>query len=239
MTDAEQPAPPELPAQLPPRPSRLPPAWRERLDDLRARADSPGRLAAAVVLVVGLAVAGVAVLRSGSPAPPPELSLPMASASSSGGSAPGATATTVGAVVVVHAAGAVGRPGLYRLATGSRVDDVISAAGGLAPDADADRINLAAPVTDGERVYVPKVGEAVPADAAGPSSSSPSGPIDLNTATESQLDALPGVGPATAKAIVDERARRGGRFRSVDDLLDVRGIGPAKLEEIRPLVTVR
>jgi competence protein ComEA len=211
-------------------------SWRDRVDDLVHSRHAIARIAAGTVLVIGVAVAAFALLRPSTPAPPPELTLPIASASSSSASSMGSATTVSG--LVVHAAGAVARPGLYRLAPGTRVDDVVAAAGGFAPDADVDRINLAAPVSDGERVYVPRAGEAVP-DAASGDSSSSSGPIDLNTANESQLDSLPGVGPATAKAIVDERARRGGRFSSVDDLLNVRGIGPAKLEQLRALVTVR
>jgi competence protein ComEA len=140
--------------------------------------------------------------------------------------------------VVVHVAGAVQRPGVLHLPTGSRVVDAIDAAGGLAANADGARINLAAPVTDGERVYVAAVGEPTPA-AVGPLGSPdvPTGPIDLNTASEQELDALPGVGPATAAAIVAHRTEIG-RFTSVDQLLDVRGIGTSKLEQLRPLVTV-
>ncbi|MEY4174789.1 MAG: hypothetical protein RI900_1954, partial [Actinomycetota bacterium] len=97
-----------------------------------------------------------------------------------------------------------------------------------------DAINLAARLLDGQRVYVPRVGEAVP-PGAGPEA--PSGPLDLNSATEEQLDDLPGVGPATAAAIVAHRDSNG-PFGSVDDLGEVRGIGPAKLDALRGLVTV-
>ncbi|MEY2407184.1 MAG: competence protein ComEA, partial [Acidimicrobiaceae bacterium] len=170
----------------------------------------------------------------------PELSLPMASTPSS--SAGGAPSSTEPSLLVVHAAGAVNAPGLYRLASGSRVDDLISAAGGLAGGADADRINLAAPLADGERVYIPRVGETVPpaegpASVTGGSSSASSGPIDINTATVDELDSLPGIGPSIAQAIIDERERNG-PFRSVDDLERVRGIGPSKLDQIRDLVRV-
>ncbi len=159
--------------------------------------------------------------------------------------------------LVAHAAGAVVRPGVYRLPPGARVDDLVRAAGGLAPDADPARLNLAAPLADGDRVYVPRRGEAdLPAVAlpeggsadgsggtggAGPGEASGSeaegAPIDINTADEAELDELPGVGPSIAAAIVAHR-QENGPFRSVDDLLDVRGIGEAKLAEIRPLVTV-
>jgi competence protein ComEA len=142
---------------------------------------------------------------------------------------------------VVHVAGAVALPGVHDVAAGARVIDAVNAAGGLTPSADGARINLAAPVADGERVYVPAVGEPAPPAVAGPSggagSSAPSGPLNLNTATADELDGLPGVGPATAAAIIEHRDRIGG-FTSVDQLLDVRGIGEAKLEQLRPLVTV-
>jgi competence protein ComEA len=149
--------------------------------------------------------------------------------------------------IVVHAAGAVARPGLQRLAGGSRVSDLLEAAGGPTPESDLDRLNLAAPLADGQRLYVPRLGETAPApvspeggvggsaatvDGAGAAA----GPVDLNTATADQLEALPGVGPATSAAIIAHRERNG-PFGSVDDLLDVRGIGPAKLEGLRDLVT--
>ncbi len=165
-------------------------------------------------------------------------------------SIPMATTTTKPVEVAVHAAGAVVTPGLYRLTGAPRVADLIDAAGGLASDADVDRINLAAPLSDGERLYVPRVGEtdvpsAVGAEGAsgsggsisGSSEPSASNPLNLNSATAEQLDTLPGVGPATAGAIVDHRSTHG-PFASVDGLLEVRGIGPAKLEAIRSLVTV-
>jgi competence protein ComEA len=123
------------------------------------------------------------------------------------------------------------------------VDDAITAAGGALPEADLDAVNLAAPVIDGSRIYVPRVGEVVPAVVAGGGGAgsgpggSAAGPVDLNTATAEQLDALPGIGPATARAIVTHR-QANGPFRSVEDLLDVKGIGPAKLEQFRSLVTV-
>lgn len=204
--------------------------WRERLELIASPPSvAPGQLAAGAVGILALAVAGWFLLRQ--PAgPPPEDTMARADR------APAITTTTAPTVVVVHAAGAVVHPGVYRVQAGARVVDVIDAAGGPAPDADVNRLNLAALVADGSQVYVPRVGEAAPAPVGG-AATAPSGPLDLNTATLEQLDALPGVGPATAKAIITERERRGG-FRAVDDLLDVRGIGPAKLDALRDLVTV-
>ncbi len=189
---------------------------------------------AAVVAVVVL----VLVLRG--PAPPVEVTLPMAGQ-------PGDPAlttstavppTSVAPEVVVHAAGALRSPGLYRLAAGARVAELVEAAGGPLDDSDLDRLNLAAPVTDGQQVYVPRRGEAVPAvTGATVGTAPPMAMVDLNTATADQLDTLPGVGPATAQAILAERVRRG-RFASVEELLEVRGIGEAKLDALRDLVRV-
>ncbi len=150
-------------------------------------------------------------------------------------------------VVVVHVAGAVVSPGLVRLPGGGRVADAVERAGGARADADLDRLNLAAPLADGSRVFVPVVGQPEPAvaasavsaggGAAGGGSAIPTVPVDLNTATVEQLDALPGVGPSTAQAIVAYRDEHG-RFATVEELEEVRGIGPAKLDGLRGLVSV-
>lgn len=265
---------------LPPPPVAGPrlPAW---VGDLRARLGLDHRAVAWVAVAVVAAAAAAWLLR---PAPAPvEEALPMAASEPSGGAggpspasgpapAPASGAPAAGASpssttepeeVVVHAAGAVVHPGVYPLPGGARVDDLVRAAGGLAANADGARLNLAAPLTDGARVYVPHVGEGEPpavvgadggapepgggagapspagGDGAGgtPGADAPAAPVDLNTATEDELDALPGVGPTIAAAIVAFRTENGG-FASVDDLLDVKGIGEARLAELRPLVTV-
>ena len=215
-------------------------SWRERVDLLTSTGVQPSARQAVVAaaLVIALGLAGWVLLLRPPEAPPVEDLLPVASASGAGGSgegAPGTTATTA-SVVVAHAAGAVVSPGVYRLPAGARVADLLDAAGGPTADADVDQLNLAAVVTDGERVYVPRVGEDVVAAMASDGAAE-TGPLDLNAATIEQLEELPGIGPATAEAIVAAREERGG-FRTVDDLLDVRGIGPAKLEAIRDLVRV-
>ena len=159
-------------------------------------------------------------------------------------------ASGVRGAMVVHAAGAVAAPGVYPLAAGARVADLLAVAGGPTLEADLDRLNLAAPLADGQRVYVPRRGEVAPptvgpdaggggaGGTVGATGGAGSAPIDLNTASAEELDALPGVGPATARAIIDHRAKNG-PFAAVDDLLDVRGIGPAKLEGLRDLVAVQ
>jgi competence protein ComEA len=175
-------------------------------------------------------------------------------ATSAGPVAPASTApiAAAGTEVAAHAAGAVRRPGLYRLPAGSRVDDLLRAAGGALPRADLDRVNLAAPVADGSQVYVPRAGEGAgasptvpfgavpgtgPAGAVPGSGPGPSTPVNVNTADVATLDTLPGVGPATAAAIIEHREANGA-FTSVDDLIDVPGIGEAKLAAMADLVTV-
>ena len=228
---------PEPPASKDPSPDALAPTgWRQRMELLTGPTPlGPARMATGAVTAVVAVVLAVLVLRG--PAPPPELSLPLAG----GPEDPAATTTTTTAApteVVVHAAGAVRAPGVYRLDSAARVADLVEAAGGPLEDGDLDRLNLAAPLTDGERVYVPRVGEPAPeVGTAGGALEEASRLVDLNTADAEQLEGLPGVGPATAEAILDERERRG-RFATVDDLLDVRGIGPAKLEALRDQVKV-
>jgi competence protein ComEA len=146
------------------------------------------------------------------------------------------------AASLVHVAGAVRRPGVYRLAAGARVEDAVRRAGGARPGADVNAINLAAKVADGQQVVVPARAPRAPAgsSAAGASSAtgtapSTSAPISLNSATLEQLDTLDGVGPATAAKIVEWRTQHGG-FRSVDDLAQVPGIGPKRMAALRERV---
>ena len=139
--------------------------------------------------------------------------------------------------LVVDVVGAVQRPGLYRLAAGSRVADALSRAGGASPKADLEQVNLAAPVVDGEQVVVPRRGVGGSGAGAGtaPASPVPSRPVQLSTATLEQLDSLPGVGPVTAQKILDYRAQHGA-FASVDELDAIAGIGPARIDQLRGLV---
>jgi competence protein ComEA len=139
-------------------------------------------------------------------------------------------------LVVVDVAGAVRRPGLYRLREGSRIDDAIASAGGPAAKAQLGAVNLAAPVADGEQVVVPGRGSAGVVPAAAPAAgSSPSAPLDLNSATLEQLESLPGIGPVTAQKILDYRQQHGA-FHSVAELQGVPGIGPAHMAQLKGLV---
>ena len=213
-----------------------------------------GKLVAAAISVLALVAGGWWLLRT--PDPPVERDLPYtagagtpSSATATHASMPApiaaAPSTTI-ATIVVQIAGAVARPGVYAMPAGSRVHELLARAGGAAPGADPNALALAAPLVDGARVYVPKVGEVVSSTSGGLCASHPSGasavppsataPIDLNRASADELDQLPGIGPSTAQAIVAYRDQHG-PFGSVDDLLDVRGIGPAKLDAIRELVT--
>ena len=139
-------------------------------------------------------------------------------------------------ILVVDVAGAVRVPGVYELSGEARVRDAIEAAGGLSEDADTSGINRASLVADGDKVYVPILGEASPPSVAQASpSAAPASLVNINKASEAELEGLPGVGPATATAIVEERAANG-PYASVDDLLRVSGIGDKKLERLRDLV---
>jgi len=215
------------------------------------------RLAVTALAVLAVGAGGFWLLRS--PAATIESALPYASRggpaaaiSSSTSTAPVAgvvvaSSTSVPSpVLIVYVAGAVQSPGVYQVPGNARVQQAVLAAGGPAADADLDAMNLAAFILDGDRVYVPHRGAAVPAvvgatsgaASAGTSGSGqPATPIDLNRAAAEELDALPGVGPATAAAIVAYR-ERSGPFASIDDLLKVPGIGPAKVEALRSLVKV-
>ncbi len=170
--------------------------------------------------------------------------------------APGARATPTvrleradGGQVVVHVAGAVRRPGLYRLPAGARVDDALRRAGGPARRADLTAVNLAAKLEDGRQILVPRRPPAARAAGGGagtigggsaPAASGqaePAAPINLNTATLEQLDTLDGVGPGIAQRILDYREQHGG-FTRVEELAEVPGIGAKRLATLTPLVTV-
>jgi competence protein ComEA len=141
---------------------------------------------------------------------------------------------------LVHVAGAVRSPGVYRLREGERIQDAVRRAGGARTGADLNAINLAAKVADGQQVVVPRRGAVAAAASAAPGGATgagsaggpPAAPVSLNTATAEQLDTLDGVGPATAAKILEYRRQHGG-FRSVDDLGEIPGIGPKRLAALR------
>lgn len=173
-----------------------------------------------------------------------------ATASASGGSAAGGDGAAGSGQIVVDVDGAVAHPGLYKLPPGSRVQAALAAAGGLSPQADAHRINRAAKLHDGQKLYVLSQGESAPPLAAsngqgceGQSCTSADGAdagsdaegqglVNINTANAAQLTQLPGIGPAIAQKIIDYRTANG-PFTSVDDLTKVPGIGAAKLAQIK------
>lgn len=149
---------------------------------------------------------------------------------------PTATASAPsGAVVYIHVLGAVSSPGVYRFRDGDRVVDAIAAAGGYTAEADPQAVNLARFLSDGEQILVPVRGAAPPPGEAAPGGEGAQ--VNLNTATSSELETLPRIGPAMAERIIAWRDENGG-FTSVDDLLGVAGIGDKTFEGLRDLVTV-
>jgi competence protein ComEA len=143
-------------------------------------------------------------------------------------------------MLVVDVDGEVRRPGLLRVPAGSRAGDAVRRAGGMTSGADAAAVNLAAPLSDGQQVVVPRRGAAaaagVPADPAAAAGGAPAAPISLSTATVAQLDTLDGIGPTIAGRIVEYRTEHGG-FRSIDELKQVDGIGEKRFETLREGVT--
>jgi competence protein ComEA len=237
------------------------PWWRRALDRIGDHRSDPRLGVVALVLVA--VIAGFAWYRIGleggeAGAAPSVRTSPTASGSSSAraSNAPKTTGTTAegdpgpDARIVVHVAGAVVRAGVVELPGNARVIDAVEAVGGATLDGDLDRLNLASRVVDGARVYVPKRGEADPgvlsgsaepggATSGAPSSDAPSptAKVNLNTATQEQLEALPGIGPTYAQSIIAARTSRGG-FTSVNELREVRGIGDKRFADLAPLVTV-
>jgi competence protein ComEA len=191
---------------------------------------STRRLVAAGLLVLALVALGLRHLRANTH--PTALAVAPIRASAR----PSARARAATGVVV-DVEGAVRRPGLVRLPSGSRVADAVTHAGGTTRLADRDSVNLAAPVSDGQQVLVPRRGAvAVAGGAPSAAGGTPaSGPISLSSATAEQLDTLPGVGPVTAQKIVDFRTEHGA-FHSVDELDAIPGIGPARLADLHGLV---
>ena len=211
----------------------LPRSWR----DVRIDPGRPGALAVVLVGVLAAVVAAVGVWRE-APRAEPVADLPV-QVTTSAAAAPQAVTAVEPASLVVAVAGKVRRPGLVRVSPGSRVADVLEAAGGPLPDADLSGVNLARKVGDGEQVAigVPPAPDAAALPATGGGAGDTAGPLDLNAATVEQLDVLPGVGPVTAQRIVEWRTRNG-RFATVDQLREVEGIGERRLAQLRELVRV-
>jgi len=249
---------PDRPPVFPPRPGEWGGPLERFVDRVRELRGDP-RVGVAALVVVALAAgfiwyrlgAGDSASSSTTRRPPatsartttePAADAPAGGSSAANGGSSGATKK--GARVTVHVAGSVAKPGVYDLAGGARVIDAIEAAGGGAPDADLNRLNLAAKVADGQRVLVQRVGEAAPAGSTSAGGSGgdggsvdPSGLVNLNSATQAELEALPGIGPSLAGSIITERERRGG-FRSVNELRDVRGIGEKRFADLKDKVTI-
>jgi competence protein ComEA len=161
-----------------------------------------------------------------------------------GGEAPAPSASPSLGIVVVHVAGWVRRPGVYRLAEGDRVVDAVRVAGGARKGADLTSVNLAALLTDGEQILIVKLGKPPPGGGSGTSvggstagSSGGGSLVNINTATLDELDGLPGIGDVLGQRIIDYREQHG-PFETVDDLLNVSGIGDKTMADLRPLITV-
>ena len=205
------------------------------------------RVATSAVAVVALAVGAWWVVRV--PPVPVESGISITSTSLVGNqSSSSDTAPALTLSIVVHVAGEVHKPGVYTLPSSARMIDAVTAAGGATARADLEVINLATPLIDSSQIYVPAKGVAarptfvrplpgVNGVALAPNTPSASGVVNINRASVAELDALPGVGPSTAQAIVDYRSANG-PFSSPEDLLNVKGIGPAKFEAMRKLVGV-
>ena len=212
------------------------------------------RVLAAAIGVLVVVVGAWWVVRV--PPPPIDDRIPMASPTAT----TSAVAMQSSAILIVHVTGAVREPGVFRLPSSARVVDAVAAAGGTTPMADTVAVNFAATLVDGAQVFIPLRGRSTtttlqrprpgvnlpPAPiftapipvASPPTGTSPSGAVvNLNTASLAELDSLPGIGPSTAQAIIDYRVVKGW-FKSVEDLLNVRGIGQAKLAAIRSRVSV-
>jgi len=204
-----------------------------------AAAFDPGRRGVRALALVAVVVLGGAAVLAWQARPRPEVVAPVVSASEQ----PEPTAAeSAPAAVVVAVTGKVHRPGLVRLPVGARVADAIDAAGGALPGTDLSLVNLARKVSDGELIAIgvavpPGVGSGDVPGVGGPAPGAPGGKVNLNTATQAELEALPGVGPVLAQRILHYRQRQGG-FRSTSELRRVEGIGDARYEQLKDLVTV-
>ncbi len=182
-------------------------------------------------IAVALLLVGARWIRSAEADGPPPGGVEAAAPSGGGGIEFGGG----GEDVVVHVAGAVQDPGVYRLPTGSRVTDAVQRAGGATRDAGLDTVNLAAELADGQQVILPSQAPGGGATATAGASGAAEGPISLGAATLEQLDTIEGIGPVTAQNIIDFRTENGG-ISTVEDLDQISGIGPATMEALRSSV---
>jgi competence protein ComEA len=224
--------------------------FKEKVENLVGRR----REVALISVLVGVAILiGLLLWSRNAPAIAPPATEPARSQRAGGGAAMGgavASTPTPGESLYVHVAGAVRRSGLFKMRVGSRIADAVARAGPK-PGADLDALNLAEALVDGAKIDVPSKREAPALAAPGLTGSGATSPvastpgatstapavIDVNSADQVALETIPGVGPVTALAIIDYRTQNG-PFASVEELLEVSGIGPATLESIRPYVTV-
>lgn len=180
-----------------------------------------------VGILIGLLAAGLILLITAPTSNTPILILPTPTQSS----------------LVIHISGSVQNPGVYHLPPGSRLENAVTAAGGFTAIADQEQINLAGLLMDGQKIHIPAKGENLPAAVPTPTletgQSSPTifSPIDINSATQQQLESLPGIGPTKAAEIISYR-QKNGRFVTIEEILNVPGIGPVLFEKIRPYITV-
>lgn len=232
------------------------PETMERVRDLLARAGLAG-LSDHAILALGVACVFVVALAAwrfwpagsseGSALDVTDATAEVVAEDSAAGP-PGTETTATAAAVTVHVVGAVHRPGVYALAEGSRVRDALAAAGGCVGDAVLEAVNLARILADGEQVRIPTaeevaagavaaVGGGAPATGASARQGAAGGKVNINTASVTELDTLPGVGPSTAQKIVDDRTANG-PFKRVEDLMRVSGIGEKKFESLKDYVSV-
>lgn len=182
-------------------------------------------MAVYAAVVVGVLLVGARWIRD---VPPPE--------SVAADRPEGVRVSSGGRMLVVHVAGAVRHPGVYRLPHGSRVADAVRRAGGGRDGAAEGAVNLAARLSDGQQIVVPSSATGNAAAGGGPSGAGDAeGPISLGSATVEQLQEIEGVGPVTAEKIVEHRTKNGG-FSSIEDLGKISGIGPKRLESLRDKV---
>lgn len=206
---------------------------RERLAE-SARA-SGAELALLAVLGLAIVGSGLFVLLRTSDPPAPPIERVEEPAESRADAEPSPEPK----VLVVHVAGQVANPGVYRLVEGSRVEDAVVAAGGPTAEADTDVLNLAALIVDGQKVFLPRPGEALPAEqtVAVSGGGGGGGPVNLNTAGQQQLESLPGIGPVKAQRIIVHRQTHGA-FTSPRQIMEVSGFGPKTYESLKDLITV-